>query len=229
MLICFTYPTRARSHEPPQVWRTKPAKRDFVLSVVIATQNSERPLVTTLAALVPGATAGMVREVIVADGGSRDQTREVADIAGCRIVVLPQAPVAARLAEAAKIARSPWLMFLRPGVVPDPTWIGEIMGFIEAVERSGHAETHAAAFRGTRSVDALRPALAEAFSALAAALRRWPRPEQGLLINRRGYETLGGHRAGARNPERDLMRRIGRRRIVLLRCGVAAPQQLPDT
>ncbi len=38
----------------------------------------------TLAALVPGATAGIVREVIVADGGSRDDTEKVADIAGCR-------------------------------------------------------------------------------------------------------------------------------------------------
>jgi glycosyltransferase involved in cell wall biosynthesis len=193
-----------------------------VLSVVIATQDSERPLVTTLAALVPGATAGMVREVIVADGGSRDQTQEVADIAGCRIVVLPQAPTAARLAAAAKLARGPWLMFLRPGVVPDPTWIGEVMGFIEAVQRSGHADSHAATFRLARSADALRPAVAEAFGALRAALRRWPRPEQGLLVSQRGYDALGGHRASAKDPESDLIRRIGRPRVVLLRCGVTA-------
>ncbi|MEA2873185.1 MAG: hypothetical protein QOH67_3161, partial [Hyphomicrobiales bacterium] len=45
-----------------------------MFSVIVATYDSERALVPTLAALVPGATAGIVREVIVADGGSRDET-----------------------------------------------------------------------------------------------------------------------------------------------------------
>jgi hypothetical protein len=200
-----------------------------VLSVVIATENAEWPLVTTLAALVPGAAAGMVREVIVADGASRDQTREVADVAGCRIVVLPATSVAARLAAGAKLARAPWLMFLRPGVVPDPAWIGEVMRFIETAERSGKADTHAAAFRPSRSANPFRPALAEALSAFAAALRRRPRPDQGLLISRRGYEALGGHRAGSDDPESDLIRRIGARRIALLRCDAAMTAGRTDT
>ena len=57
-----------------------------MFSIIIATHDSERALVPTLAALVPGATAGIVREVIVADGGSRDETEQVADIAGCRFL-----------------------------------------------------------------------------------------------------------------------------------------------
>ena len=40
----------------------------------------------TLAALVPGATAGLLGEVVVADAGSRDATAEVADVAGCRFI-----------------------------------------------------------------------------------------------------------------------------------------------
>ena len=54
-----------------------------MLSVIIATLDSERALVPTLAALVPGAMAGLVSEVLVADGGSRDETAVVADVAGC--------------------------------------------------------------------------------------------------------------------------------------------------
>ena len=42
-----------------------------MISVVIATHELERALVHTLAALVPGALAGVVREVIVADAGSQ--------------------------------------------------------------------------------------------------------------------------------------------------------------
>ena len=70
-----------------------------MLSVVIATENAERTLVPTLAALVPGAMAGLVREVIVADAGSSDATAIIADAAGCRIDVT-QAPRGERLRQA---------------------------------------------------------------------------------------------------------------------------------
>src|SRR5689334_16898277 len=83
-----------------------------VFSIILATRDSERALVPTLAALVPGATAGIVREVVVTDGGSRDRTQDVADIAGCHFVVSAQ-PLGARLAAAARSARGDWLMFLR--------------------------------------------------------------------------------------------------------------------
>ena len=71
-----------------------------MLSVVIATENAERILLPTLAALVPGATAGIVREVIVADAGSSDATAMIADAAGCRIDVMA-APLGHRLRQAA--------------------------------------------------------------------------------------------------------------------------------
>src|SRR5215831_10279654 len=116
-----------------------------MLSVIIATDESERALVSTLAALVPGATAGAIREVIVADKGSRDQTAEVADVAGCRIMVSP-APLAGRLRAAAALARSAWLMFLQPGTAPDATWIPEVMGFVEQAELAGEPHARAAVF-----------------------------------------------------------------------------------
>ncbi|HXW41182.1 MAG TPA: glycosyltransferase, partial [Xanthobacteraceae bacterium] len=59
-----------------------------MLSVIIATLDSERALVQTLAALVSGATAGLVSEVLVVDGGSHDDTAAVADIAGCNFTVV---------------------------------------------------------------------------------------------------------------------------------------------
>jgi hypothetical protein len=42
-----------------------------------------------------------------------------------------------------------------------------------------------------------------------------------MLIARSLYEALGGHRDVA-EPERDLGRRLGRRRLVLLRSGAMA-------
>jgi hypothetical protein len=43
-----------------------------------------------------------------------------------------------------------------------------------------------------------------------------PRAEQGLLLSKSFYRTIGGHKDGARTQER-LLARIGRRRIVTLR------------
>src|SRR5665647_605094 len=90
-----------------------------MLSAIIAAYESERTLVPTLAALVPGATSGLLGDVIVADGGSTDSTSEVADIAGCRFVS-STAPLGVRLKAAAASTRTPWLMFLRAGTVPEP-------------------------------------------------------------------------------------------------------------
>jgi hypothetical protein len=56
----------------------------------------------------------------------------------------------------------------------------------------------------------------EALLLLAAALGAKPRPEQGLIVSKRFYEQLGGHSETAADPEADLLRRIGRRRITRL-------------
>src|SRR5437879_2874015 len=109
-----------------------------MLSVVIATENADRILVPTLTALVPGATAGLVSEVIVADAGSSDATAMIANAAGCRIEATLE-PLGHRLREAAAGARSAWLLFLRPGVVLDSTWIEETKRFIQNVEFGGKA------------------------------------------------------------------------------------------
>lgn len=189
---------------------------DLMLSVVIATENAERTLVPTLAALVPGATAGIVREVIVADAGSSDATAMIADAAGCRFDVT-LAPLGRRLREAAANARATWLLFLRPGAVPDWTWIEETRRFIEQAELGGRRDTRAAAFRRTGEADTLGAAIIEGLGLIAGALAAQPRPQQGLLISKALYEKFGGHAGEDTDPERNLLRRLGRRRIVMLR------------
>src|ERR1700675_3369496 len=116
-----------------------------MLSVIIATHESERSLVPTLAALVSGATSGLLGEVIVADAGSRDGTAEVGGGAGCRFVVSSE-PLGARLKAAAASTRTPWLMFLRAGIVPEPGWVAAAERFIQTTDLLDDAE-RAAVFR----------------------------------------------------------------------------------
>ena len=181
--------------------------------MVIPTHDSESALLRTLAALVPGAAAGVVREVIVADAGSRDDTAAIAEGAGCR-VRSSREPRGERLASAARDARSDWLLFLAPGTVPDASWIDETRGFIETAELQGEAARAAAVFRAAASP--FQPAWREAIALFRIALGGRLGADGSLLIAKRLYGALGGHRAVA-EPERNLLRRLGRRRIVLLR------------
>lgn len=182
-----------------------------MLTAIIPTHESERALVPTLSALVPGAMQGVVSEVIIADAASTDATAEVANHAGCHLMVSDKA-LGPRFTEAAAKARAPWLLFLRPGAVPDATWIDDVARFIEESD----AASDAAAFR--RRQRASRSPMADLMQALRGLLPARPNPQQGLLIAKAHYRALGGHR-DVSEPESDLLRRLGRR-VVLLNASV---------
>ena len=183
-----------------------------MLIVIIPTDGVERTAVATLAALVPGAAAGIVREVLLVDRSDTDVIERVADVAGCRFMSF-QGTRAAALAAGARQARSPWLMFLHPGAVLDSGWIEETTQFIQGVAGSGRAK--AGIFRYARSPYAdtsLRDGLK-----FVARIIAGPSTEQGLLIARDHYERLGGYRPESRRSEARLLRRLGRSSRTMLR------------
>lgn len=179
-----------------------------MLSVIIPTRNCERALVRTLAALVPGAAAGLVSEVLVADAGSHDQTEAVADHAGCIILHEP-GPLGRQLKAAANAARAPWLLFLRPGAVLEPSWTSEVRVLVEQAP----GQVSAAVFR--RAAAGLG-GWHEIITLAAVTLGARPQPQQGLLIAKDFYDRTGGHSASSADPEREYLRRFGRRRIPIL-------------
>src|SRR5438445_10694084 len=124
------------------------SQRKTVLSVIIPTEGIEQPAVATLATLVPGAAAGVVREVLLVDRGGSGVIERVADVAGCRFLPF-QGSRAAALAAGARQARSPWLMFLHAGAVLDSGWMDETARFIQGVSASGRPR--AGIFRYARS------------------------------------------------------------------------------
>jgi hypothetical protein len=183
-----------------------------MLSVIIATEGAERPTVATLAALVPGAAAGVVREVLLVDRSNTGVIERVADVAGCRFLPF-EGSHAAGLAAGALQARSPWLMFLHAGAVLDAGWIEETTQFIERVVTSGRPR--AAVFRYARSPFAERRPrdLLRSVARMVAG----PRADQGLLIAKEHYDRLGGYAPNARRSEARLLRRLGRSSRTLLR------------
>jgi hypothetical protein len=183
-----------------------------MVSVIIPTEGVEQPAVATLSALVPGAAAGVVREVLLVDRSDSGVIERVADIAGCRFLTFEGTRVAA-MAAGARQARGPWLMFLHAGAVLDPGWIEETAQFIERVSNSGRPR--AGIFRYARSPYA-ETRLWDGFKFIARLIAG-PSSEQGLLIARDHYERLGGYAPNARRSEARLLRQLGRSSRTLLR------------
>ena len=182
-----------------------------MLSVIIPTNGQEQPAVATLAALVPGAAAGVIKEVLLVDRAGTDVIERVADVAGCGFLPF-QGSRAAAMAAGARQARSPWLMFLHAGAVLDSGWIEETSQFIQRVSTGDRPR--AGIFRYARS-----PYDETGFRDGVKHLLRQvsgPKADQGLLIARDHYERLGGH-ADASRAEAKLLRQLGRASRTMLR------------
>jgi rSAM/selenodomain-associated transferase 2 len=186
-----------------------------MISVVIPTLNAEATLVQTLAALVPSAVDGLVREVIVVDAGSSDRTVAIADSAGADLLQC-NGGRGPQLAAGAERARSPWLLFLHADTVLEPGWEREASQFMESVDTQARSPA-AGAFRFAVDDNGVKPRLLERMVALRGRVLKLPYGDQGLLIPKRLYEEIGGFRPLRIMEDVDIVRRLGRRRIVMLR------------
>lgn len=186
-----------------------------MISVVIPTLNAEAGLAATLTSLVPAAVDGLVCEVIVVDAGSSDRSVRIAEQAGAEIVRTNPGR-GRQLALGAKQARFPWLLFLHADTILEAGWEREAVAFIERVTAGGRNEA-AAAFSFALDDLGVRPRIIEAAVAMRCALLRLPYGDQGLLIPRRLYDQLGGYAQMPLMEDVDLLRRLRRDQIVVLR------------
>lgn len=180
-----------------------------MISVILPTLNAQRDLVRALDPLVSGLAAGLIRQAIVADGGSSDDTVEMAEAAGCDVAAAG-ASLAARCAAGAEAARSEWLMFLSVETALAHDWKPAVERFL----KRGDAARKAAAFTlGAEDGGGLGVKLSNA----RASLLKQPSFAHGLLIARALYQTSGGHNQDSRDPHAALLKRIGANNLVLLR------------
>lgn len=184
-----------------------------MISVVIPTLNAERQLPRCFDSLIGAAVRGVVREVIVADGGSADATLEIADAAGAHIVQTKKGR-SLQLAAGAAVAKSDWLLFLHPDTALEQGWENEVESFIG---QSVIEQPRAAVFRFALEDFGATARRAEAKAQLRTVLFALPYGDQGLLLPKRLYQKIGGYRALADMEDADIVRRIGRRRLVGLR------------
>lgn len=162
------------------------------ISIIVPTLNAEQHLPRCLGALMEGLSAGLVRELIVTDGGSDDATLAIADEAGAVLVSGP-ASRGGQLRRGCDVAQGQWLLVLHADTVLAAGWAQIVAAHISG---AGAGSAH---FRLAFDVAGLWPRWVAGWANLRASLFGLPYGDQGLLVRRSDYARAGGY------PDQPLM------------------------
>ena len=173
------------------------------LTAVIPALNAAATLPRTLASLSCAA------EIIVVDGASNDSTRDVAEQFGARWLAAPRgrgSQIAAGVAE----AHCEWLLIIHADTTLVPGWEQR------ARLHMAHCPGKAGYFRF--ALDSAEPVARRLERRVAWRCRvlALPYGDQALLIHRDLLQNVGGIRCLPLMEDVDLIRRLGRRRLVML-------------
>ncbi len=183
-----------------------------MLSVIIPTLNAEETLTATLAGINETAAE---TEIIVADGGSDDETIRTAEKAGA--LVIKSAPGrGGQLAAAAAAANGDWFLFLHADTALGGGWEKAVKDFITEPEN----RRRAGVFRFLLDDAAPAARRIERLVAWRSRVLGLPYGDQGLLISRDFYFRLGGFSNLVLMEDVEIVRRIGKKRLRLLDAAV---------
>lgn len=184
---------------------------EVALDVVIPALNAAERLTATLESLEPGRRLGLLREVIVVDGGSGDGTAGLARSLGARVLCVPSGR-GTQLRAGGEVAGASWLLFLHADTRLSPAWAAVAQAFMRSEIDGGLA----AVFRLRLDDDAPAARRLERLVAWRTRALGLPYGDQGLLIPAGLYQALGGFVPIPLMEDIDLVRRLGRRRIAML-------------
>ncbi|MEX2640102.1 MAG: TIGR04283 family arsenosugar biosynthesis glycosyltransferase [Balneolales bacterium] len=109
-----------------------------MISVIIPTFQEEENIGRLMACLKKEAIhPGGIREIIVVDAGSRDETVRIAKKAGACCLAAAKKGRASQMNEGAKAAGGPILYFLHADTLPPPGFAGDIIGAVKQGKKAG--------------------------------------------------------------------------------------------
>ncbi len=154
------------------------------ISVIIPTLNAAQALPGCVAALMEALHEGLIREVIVSDGGSSDETQNVASEIGAVWVTGP-ASRGGQLARGCDAAKGDWLLVLHADTQLAPGWSDIAVAHLA----SGKAGYFKLAF----DARGIAPRLVAGWANLRSRVFGLPYGDQGMLLPRALYEEVGGY------------------------------------
>lgn len=169
------------------------------ISVIIPTLNAARTLPGCAASLMEGLDAGLIREVIVSDGGSTDDTAAIARSLGAEVLTGPPSR-GGQLGRGCAAGQGDWLLILHADTQLDPGWTGPVAAHL-ASERPAH-------FRLTFDARGAGARITAGWANLRSRLFGLPYGDQGLLIRAAQLEDLGGYADIPLMEDVDLARRL---------------------
>ena len=181
-----------------------------MLSIVIPTLNAGSHLGPTLTALSIE-RCELDLETIVVDAGSTDTTVEVANAAGVKLVQAERGR-GRQLDAGARAAEGDWLLFLHADTQLAADWAQVVGGFVCDPTNADRV----AAFRLALDDPSPEAKRLEQLVHWRCTRLGLPYGDQGLLVHRTLYESAGGYRPLPFMEDVDLIRRLGRRRVVML-------------
>ncbi|PRY25545.1 hypothetical protein CLV78_102725 [Aliiruegeria haliotis] len=155
------------------------------LSVVIPTLNAEAALRECLPGVMEGVATGLVREVVVSDGGSTDASVRLARATGA-VVIEGTAGRGGQLARGIAASRGGWILALHADSQLPTGWPEQVR---EAMEAPTKAHVFRLAFR-SRGMPA---ACVAGWANLRTRFLGLPYGDQGMLISRSLYDEVGGY------------------------------------
>ncbi|MBN8913035.1 MAG: TIGR04283 family arsenosugar biosynthesis glycosyltransferase [Rhizobiales bacterium] len=176
------------------------------LTVVIPALDAAATIGETL-----GTICGLA-EVIVVDGGSRDATKDIAVRHGARPIDSKRGR-GCQLAAGAGAAAGEWLLFLHADTRLEAGWGAVVASFME----SPRSKACAATFRFKLDDDCWQASSLQRLVGWRARVLGLPYGDQGLLIHRDFYAAIGGYPDWPLMEDVELVRKIGRNRLVTLR------------
>lgn len=183
--------------------------QEHYVSAIVPTFNARELLPRLLRQLGP---SRLVREIVVVDGGSADDTVAIARAMQARVTE-SACGRGTQLAAGARQASAPWLLFLHADSELIEGWEATVGAFVTtpaASERAGYFDL---------LLDAESPAARRLERLVAWRCRRLALPfgDQGLLISRALYDHVGGFAGIPLMEDVELIRRLGRHRLLSLK------------
>ncbi len=153
------------------------------LSVVIPVLNAEKGLPACLAALMEGLEVGLIRELVISDGGSTDKTLTIADEVGAVVVTGP-ASRGGQLQRGVQASAGDWVMLLHADTVLEPGWTEAVMAHMSG-DRAGYFQL------GFQS-GGMPARIVAAWANLRSRWFGLPYGDQGLVLPRALLDSVGG-------------------------------------